>query len=44
MSDGTLIEVDITFTAEFQKNPKDHEAQNDDGSSDGWVITDVSLA
>ena len=43
MPDGTLVEVDVTFTATFEKNPYDKEPQHNRGSDDGWVIEDLEL-
>lgn len=44
MPDGTLLEVNLSLSVEYQENPEDLEPEHDDGSDDGWIVTDVSLA
>lgn len=43
MPDGTLVEVDLVFTATFERNPAGKEDEHYRGEDDGWVVTDVEL-
>ena len=43
MPDGTLVELDIRFTASYEKNPFDIDPAHYDGSDDGWQVDDIEL-
>ena len=43
MPDDSEVEVELSVTANQEKNPFGKPAECDSGSDDGWIVEQVSL-